>query len=528
MTGSKPGRSHGVGRFFAALAMLSCGLLGVVMVGRASASLATAACIAPNGSVVITNAPAVQLLAAPPRSPGVVTSPPTPAPPAAASTTPSVVRSSRSAVAATGSTVAVTFHGFPAPAQAALQAAADIWAAALNSAAPITLDATWAPATDARVLASTAPTLLRRVNGSVWYPQALADRINGSTIDPGAPDIVMDVNSQPVGGWYLGTDGHPPAGQYDLTTAVVHEMAHGLGIFGLLNVDSTGIGSLGAGQEMNLPTVFDNEVANGSGQNLVATQPNPSAGLAAALQSTNLVFGGAEAAVGNAGVAPRLFAPATWQPGSSVYHTDFSMFPAGSTNALMDPGLPSGVAIHDPGPVVEGMLDDLGWVSVAGRPTAVAAVSGTGQAAATVTWSPPVFNGNSPVTGYVVTAVGPNGQVAAEQMATGSRATVAGLATDTTYAVAVQAVNAAGRGPASQAAQVTIGTSSGPTTTTTTTSTSTTTSPSTTSTTSTTTASSSSTTTAGIKTGAAGQVTTPTPGPTTTTSIPKCSGAATT
>ena len=44
--------------------------------------------------------------------------------------------------------------------------------------------------------------------------------------------------------WYLGTDGNTPADAIDFTTAVLHELAHGLGFAGSMRV-SNGVGDVG-------------------------------------------------------------------------------------------------------------------------------------------------------------------------------------------------------------------------------------------------------------------------------------------
>ena len=94
-------------------------------------------------------------------------------------------------------------------------------------------------------------------------------------------------------------------------------------------------------------------------------------------------------------------------------------------------------------------LDD-----VPGAPTNLVAVAGNGQV--TLTWDPPVSNGQSPVTGYVVqystdgsTWLPPGG------LLTGSTATsytVTGLTNLTPYWFRVSAINAVGTGPAAQTA----------------------------------------------------------------------------
>ena len=83
-------------------------------------------------------------------------------------------------------------------------------------------------------------------------------------------------------------------------------------------------------------------------------------------------------------------------------------------------------------------------------PTGVAAVAGNGQAS--VSWTAPVSNGGSPLTGYVVTPyVGATAQTAVVAPATATNATVGGLANGTSYTFTVAATNAVGAGTASPA-----------------------------------------------------------------------------
>ncbi|MEA1897528.1 MAG: T9SS type A sorting domain-containing protein, partial [Bacteroidota bacterium] len=61
----------------------------------------------------------------------------------------------------------------------------------------------------------------------------------------------------------------------------------------------------------------------------------------------------------------KLYAPATFDPGSSVYHLDevqYSPPYADSVHALMTPFISKGEAIHNPGTVTMGMMADWGWI----------------------------------------------------------------------------------------------------------------------------------------------------------------------
>ncbi|HEX8004658.1 MAG TPA: fibronectin type III domain-containing protein [Mycobacteriales bacterium] len=85
--------------------------------------------------------------------------------------------------------------------------------------------------------------------------------------------------------------------------------------------------------------------------------------------------------------------------------------------------------------------------TVPGAPTAVSAVRG--DQSATVSWTAPVSDGGSPVTGYVVTST-PGGKTASAA-ANATSAVVSGLTNGTSYTFTVVATNAAGNGAASDA-----------------------------------------------------------------------------
>jgi hypothetical protein len=83
-------------------------------------------------------------------------------------------------------------------------------------------------------------------------------------------------------------------------------------------------------------------------------------------------------------------------------------------------------------------------VIVPGPPTGVKATAGGGQA--TVSFTAPVSNGGSPITGYTVTSS--DGQTASD---TSSPITITGLESGMTYTFTVAATNSVGTGPASAA-----------------------------------------------------------------------------
>ena len=195
-----------------------------------------------------------------------------------------------------------------------------------------------------------------QVVGETLYPTALANAISGSDRNGAAYEMMVTCNSS-RGNWYFGTDGKPDPYQLDFVTAVLHELAHGLGFATTMSVDYQGLGSWGLGS--GYPSAYDRFLVNASGRALT-TYASPSAEVGAQLTSGSIFFGGSKAIAGSGGAMPKLYAPTTWKEGSSISHLDASTYD-GTANGLMAPTLERGEAYHDPGAVALGILQDLGW-----------------------------------------------------------------------------------------------------------------------------------------------------------------------
>lgn len=270
-----------------------------------------------------------------------------------------------------GAAFEVEYVGFPAEAQAAFQRAVDLWSQHVTSTVPIRVRASWEPADDPDVLGATAPRVIanfeRRPTSNTWYASALADALAGRDLDPDHPDMEASFNSA-FSRWYFGLDGATPSGQFDFVTVVLHELGHGLGFVGSMDVEGAR-GRWGLGEQA-YPVIFDRFTERGSGTPLLNTQvyPNPSEALAEALQSRDVFFDGPAAVRAQGGGRPELHAPRPWETGSSYSHLsevraeDGSQpYPPGSPNSLMTPHLGSAEAIHTPGPVTCAVFADLGW-----------------------------------------------------------------------------------------------------------------------------------------------------------------------
>lgn len=338
----------------------------------------------------------------------------------------------------------VNYTNFPDAAKAAFNAAVSIWANDYPSAVPITIDASWANLGPG-VLGSARPgSFFSDFTGApdptLWYPSALANALAGKDLDPTSPEISAKFSSN--GAWYYGTDGQTPSGRYDLETAVLHELGHGLGFLSSDSYDpQTGMGLL------DEPTPFDAFIRTPDGRRL-SDIPNPSVELGTLLTSP-LTWSGANGVAANNGVRPQIYAPSTYEDGSSVSHLDELTYPSGTPNTLMTPQLDPAEAIHDPGPITLGMLADMRTKPPAGPVTSLPsvplnAVALVGDASALVTFDPPVDARLTQVANYLVT-VTPGGF---QSQSVASPIKITGLRTGVSYTFAISAINSIGTGPA--------------------------------------------------------------------------------
>jgi hypothetical protein len=255
-------------------------------------------------------------------------------------------------------TINVTYTGFTPEAQTAFQYAVDIWASLLTSGQTIEIDAQFT-ALGAGILGSAGPDMVHKdfagaPLAGTWYPSALADKLNGADLNPGSPDI--GANFSNTFGFYFGTDGNPGVGEYDFVSVVLHEIGHGLGFLSLTGVNL----GLGYNEFMGFPFVYDSFVENGAGAGILSFT-NGTFNLALVLTSNDLFFDGPSAVAANFGPRPPIYAPSSWNAGSSISHLNEVAYPAGDPNSLMTPAIGPEEAIHSPGVVALGILEDIGW-----------------------------------------------------------------------------------------------------------------------------------------------------------------------
>lgn len=274
----------------------------------------------------------------------------------------------------------ITTEGTTPEVEAAIEYAADIWGQYLNSDVTVKLQVAWVPL-GAGTLGATLPNMRLNYPGTpepdFWYPTSLANAISGAEQNVGEADMAIFMNSD--FDYYLGTDGNPGPGQHDFVTIFLHEMVHGLGGLSLGNVvENTGSFGTQTSADLpfpvtpfpfpeleELPSIWDLYMVDLDGTPALdeSAYPQPSEDLADLFTGQQLYFNGPLAVAANDGNDVRLYAPLTYASGSSLHHFNESTFAPSSDNALFTPQAGAGEVHHQPGPILMGALEDIGWTT---------------------------------------------------------------------------------------------------------------------------------------------------------------------
>lgn len=276
-------------------------------------------------------------------------------------------KKARGIVATQNSTILVEYsEGFPESAKRSFQRAVDTWAVLLSSEVPIRIGAFWRELAPGVLGSASASDFNRNFPGAgkvnVWYPIALAEKMAGRELNSiNDYDVVCSFSSEID--WYFGTI-NPARGQYDFESVVLHELGHGLGFIGSMDVDEeAAIGSWGYGT--TAPFIFDTYSQNGAGKALTDTlnYKNETRALRNELISDDIFFNSPLAIKANGGLKPKLYTPNQWNSGSSFSHLDDATFPSGNKNSLMTSSASQRERVLDPGAITLNMFADMGWKS---------------------------------------------------------------------------------------------------------------------------------------------------------------------
>jgi len=256
----------------------------------------------------------------------------------------------------------------PVEAEAALDEAMRRWSRLVSTEVPIRVRVAFVEGGPAGFA---VPNVVKDFEGAplpdTWYPSALADAITGRDLQPDQPDFELFFRLDRQ--WKFAVEGDPAAGEADFLTVAMHEIGHGLGMASWL---FTAKGEGYYGREVPFlslfphtiqlpdlearPMVFVRRIADAAGRMLTDTTryPNPSVELGDLLEGDRIYFVGPAATKANGGRPPRLY-------GASPSHLHPDDYFWTGPDYLMTPTSGNGVSTPDPGPVVLGILEDIGW-----------------------------------------------------------------------------------------------------------------------------------------------------------------------
>lgn len=335
----------------------------------------------------------------------------------------------------------INYRNFPEWAKREFQAAVEIWAAHFVSAPTITIDATWARSPIFGVLGSARPgNYYSGFDGapdqSLWYPSALANALAGKDLESGEPEIIINVNS--LGNWNTRGDGLPTAVEFDLQSALLHEIAHGLGFLSTDSYDSAfGYGTI------EQPTAYTAYAQLPDGRRL-SDLPSPSIELGKALTS-QLFWSGPYGTLANGGEKILLYTPEKYEEGSSVSHIDEDTYSKLGANSFMTPNLDPGEVFRAPGSILLGMMEDLRRKPPVGLTVGLPQVVRNASALVAdgsiiVAFDPPANARTSQITSYSVRNLQTNQVKSASQ----SPIVFTGLKNGSNYNFSIVAANANG------------------------------------------------------------------------------------
>ena len=250
--------------------------------------------------------------------------------------------------------------------------AANLWGACLVSSVTIEVEAQMDPqfcSPTSAVLGSAGTTFIHRdftgaPQAATWYPQALANALAASDLNPGTAEISATFNSNLNGsssclggiGWYYGYD-QTPGGDIDFVAVVFHEIGHGLGFQSFMS--STGVLLAGFNDiyERNLEHHFATPAdypSMSDAQRAAGNIGDPNLHWTGSVVTT---LAPSELSGGIANGHVRMYGPNPYEGGSSVSHWST----VASPNLVMEPSYTG--PNHDP-TMELALFEDIGWTLI--------------------------------------------------------------------------------------------------------------------------------------------------------------------
>ncbi len=185
--------------------------------------------------------------------------------------------------------------------------------------------------------------------------------LNGS-VDPNGPsypDMQLTVNWNY--NYYLGT-GEPGPTQFDLLSILIHEITHGIGFLASIAYNDTVCGGSrpnGTGWTGSQPDIYsamDTFLVTGNGNYFINSSFYYIGQNSYFLGGDNGVYCAGLEATSVWGTRPRIYAPSTFQCGSSISHWN-------SLGGVMDPSIAPGIKKRNYLPFEVAFLRDIGYIN---------------------------------------------------------------------------------------------------------------------------------------------------------------------
>jgi hypothetical protein len=203
----------------------------------------------------------------------------------------------------------------------------------------------------AGVLGSAGPTWLYGVGDTAYLPTQAAQFFGK---DPSGIDGTINFGNAFT--WYTGTDGNTPAGEYDLVSVALHEIGHQMGFLDTYHEDHKNWGYIpNYGSTEPAITLWDKLLKDEHGH---VPKPYDVESPTSVDVTGSIYFTGPEARAANGGLDVPIYAPDSYQAGSSLSHLDEQL---PYSNFLMSYSIGAGQSVHKLSGVETGMLQDLGW-----------------------------------------------------------------------------------------------------------------------------------------------------------------------
>jgi Secretion system C-terminal sorting domain len=259
----------------------------------------------------------------------------------------------------------VTYIDVPEKAKLSIQAAVDIWSSLISSKMPIRVLVNWVSLGERTLATAGSTKIFRNAQGlpiqNTWYVAPLAESLLEKELNSGDIDIEIKVNSAIR--WYYG-QGQIKFNEFDLTTVILHEIAHALGVSSSFDISDDGRKGFWGGSQPAATKgyyAFDYFIENSDNVQLVNKKKflNNSIDLKSQLTSNQLYFSFKRGQM--AGDKIKIYAPTIFEKGSSISHFDEVFYPFGSNNSLLTPKVSPTEINYDPGVLLLNCLQNLGW-----------------------------------------------------------------------------------------------------------------------------------------------------------------------